>query len=488
MAHESTSSAAKGHDAVRPVPEHIPLRVWALCAILAIGGFVSMLTATVINVALPTIGREFGASLGATQWIVTVFLLGLAATIPLSGWAAQKLGVTRLWLISMAVFTVLSIVCALASSLEVLVCARLALGLAGGLLVPASQMMLGIIAGPQRMGRVMSVLGVPIVLAPALGVTIGSLLLSTFGVASLFWINVPLGLLGVAIGYKWLPRIEGKDAGRFDLVGFLLLAAGIPLFTWGISEFDHAGNQSVNPLSPYLGAATGMALLLIFVFHALRVKAPFLKVILFSRPVFTYASLIVFSAGFITFGAQMILPLYYLQVRGDSVETAGLMVLPQAIGIALALPLGGWLTDHFGGGRIVILGIILTILGTTALALAGPAETDMWLATVLVLRGFGLSMLSMPAYTAALAILERTDVPNAIPIMNVLNRIGGAVGTALLIVVFQFGGLDPSSDVQAALNGFGLAHWAMVGLLLLTLLPAYTLARAERLNRNQQSR
>lgn len=458
--------------------EPISMEIWGRSAILVAGGFASMFTATVINAALPAMSAEFARPLDQVQWVATAFLIGLAAAIPVSGWLAKRIGVTRLWFVSLALFIMLSAGCALAPSLDMLIVLRLMLGLTGGVLVPASQMLLGLIAGPGRMGRVMSVLGVPIALAPALGITFGGMLLAQFGWPSLFWINLPIGLLGLLAGWLWLPRIAAEAAGRFDILGFLLLALGLPLLSWGVSVLGHDASAA-GRLIAGAAAGAGLLLLLVFGFHAARRTEPLLKVALFAKPIFVMASLIVFAAGFITFGAQIVLPLYYLIVRGDSAEAAGLLMLPQALGIAAALPMGGWLTDRFGGGITVVIGIFLASTGTAALALVGTAQADWWLATMLVLRGFGLAMLSMPAYSAAFATVDKTDVPHAIPIINVIYRIGGALGTVLLIMMFQLGAGAVQPAPEAALAGFHLSHWIMAGLLLLTLPSALALYRRE---------
>lgn len=458
--------------------EPISLEIWGRSAILVAGGFASMFTATVINTALPAMSAEFARPLDEVQWVATAFLIGLAAAIPVSGWLAKRIGVTRLWFVSLVLFIILSAGCALAPSLDMLIVLRLMLGLTGGVLVPVSQMLLGLIAGPGRMGRVMSVLGVPIALAPALGITFGGMLLAQFGWPSLFWINLPIGLLGLVAGWLWLPRIAAEAAGRFDILGFLLLALGLPLLGWGVSVLGH-DSSAAGRLVAGAAAGAGLLLLLVFGFHAARRTEPLLKVALLAKPIFAMASLIVFAAGFITFGAQIVLPLYYLMVRGDSAEAAGLLMLPQALGIAAALPMGGWLTDRFGGGIAVVIGIFLASTGTAALALVGAAQADWWLATMLVLRGFGLAMLSMPAYSAAFATVDKTDVPHAIPIINVIYRIGGALGTVLLIMVFQLGDGAVQPAPEAALAGFHLSHWIMAGLLLLTLPSALALYRQE---------
>lgn len=283
-----------------PALERIPLFVWGRCAILVVGGFLSMLSATVVNVALPAMASAFDVPLANMQWVATAFLLGLGAAIPVSGWVAQRFGMTRLWLTMLALFTVLSVACALAPDFYVLVGLRLALGLAGGVLVPLSQMMLGSIAGPRRMGRVMSVLGVPILLAPALGVTVGSLLLTHLGWTALFCINLPIGLLGLAAGWAFLPRIEGGNAGRLDGFGLACLAFGLPAIAWGVSSIV-AGAVSNSPSLWILAA--GALLLLVFAVHAWRAERPILKIRFLSRPTFALAGLIVFSSGFVTFGA-----------------------------------------------------------------------------------------------------------------------------------------------------------------------------------------
>lgn len=200
--------------------EAIPLSLWGQCGILVLGSFASMLTATIASVGLPALEHQFHASIDVSQWIASAFLLGLGIAVPLSSWAAARFGVTNLWLGCLALFTIFSVACAVANSMGLLIGMRLALGLVGGLMVPAAQMQVGMLAGPKRVGRVMSILGVPIVVAPAVGVSLGGMLLSQYGWPSLFWINVPLCVVAGVAGLLWLPRIDKKAGSRFDIIGF----------------------------------------------------------------------------------------------------------------------------------------------------------------------------------------------------------------------------------------------------------------------------
>lgn len=257
-----------------------------------------------------------------------------------------------------------------------------------------------------------------------------------------------------------------------------MLATGLSLFALGVSELAHQREGTLEKAARLLGF--GAALLILFALYSRRTSMPILKIGLLSRSGIAHAALIVFAAGFITFGAQIVLPIYFLQVRHYDANLAGLLLLPQAVGIGIGLPISGFLTDRYGAGRVVTGGATVVALGTAALALIETPQSDWWFIIAISLRGVGISMLSTPGLTKAVSLVERDDVPNVIPIMNVMNRFGGAVGTALVFVVHKLGSEAIPDGPQAALARFHASHWAMVAFLLALLIPSLALVRLEK--------
>src|SRR3954469_6306734 len=210
---------------------------------VVLGAIMSVLSTTIVNVALETLAIKLHAPLDSVQWVVTGYMLSLAAVIPVSGWAAARFGARRLYVISLVLFTAGSALCGFAWSLESLIAARVLQGLAGGLLVPIGQIALVKAAGPRNMARVISAIGVPIILAPVFGPTLGGLLVEHVGWQWIFFINVPVGLVAAVAALRLLPRDAGEtDAGRLDAPGVALVATGLVAITYGLAESGAAGS------------------------------------------------------------------------------------------------------------------------------------------------------------------------------------------------------------------------------------------------------
>jgi EmrB/QacA subfamily drug resistance transporter len=235
-------------------------------------------------------------------------MLALAAVIPVSGWAAGRFGARRLWIVSVVLFTLGSALCGLAWSTGSLVALRVLQGLGGGMIMPVGQMVLTRAAGPARLGRVMSVIGLPMVLAPVFGPTLGGLIVDHLDWRWIFYVNVPVGAIGVAMGLRMLPRFEnGVTAGRLDRLGLALLGVGVPLVVYGLAEFgERGGLASPGVFGPL---AAGAALVAAFVVHALRADEPLLDVRLFSSRAFSSAAATTFALGAGLFGAMLLMPL-----------------------------------------------------------------------------------------------------------------------------------------------------------------------------------
>src|SRR5215203_4434153 len=208
---------------------------------VVLGAIMSVLSTTIVNVALQTLAVELDAPLDNVQWVVTGYMLSLAAVIPVSGWAAARFGARRLYILSLILFTAGSALCGFAWNLESLVAARVLQGLAGGLLVPIGQIALVKAAGPHNMARVMSAIGVPIILAPVFGPTLGGFLVEHVGWQSIFFVNVPVGIVAAIAAVRLLPRDELQSTQSLDLTGLLLVAAGLVGITYGLAESGTAG-------------------------------------------------------------------------------------------------------------------------------------------------------------------------------------------------------------------------------------------------------
>src|ERR671939_1781273 len=250
--------------------DRIEGHVWRISLVVVIGSMMSILDTTIVNVALATLGRELQASIAQIQWVVTGYMLALAAVIPVSGWAAERFGAKRMYLISVVLFTAGSMLCGISADVTELVIFRVIQGVGGGMILPLGQMMMAAAAGPKRMGRVMSIVAVPVMLAPILGPTIGGLILENASWRGIFFVNVPIGAIAVLSALRTLPPGEATARRALDFRGLALMVTGLPLLTYGLAEIGTTG--TFTSLKVILPCLAGLALIALFAVHALRVK------------------------------------------------------------------------------------------------------------------------------------------------------------------------------------------------------------------------
>ncbi|MFL5823572.1 MAG: DHA2 family efflux MFS transporter permease subunit [Solirubrobacteraceae bacterium] len=455
----------------------IESHVWLISSVVILGMAMSILDTTIVNVALATLGRELHSTISQIQWVVTGYMLALAAVIPLTGWAAERFGTRRMYLVSLVLFTAGSMLCGISTSTTELIIFRVVQGVGGGMLMPLGMMIMAGAAGPKRMGRVMSIVSMPMMLAPILGPTIGGLIVDNASWRWIFYVNVPIGVAAVIAGWKILPRVKMGDPRPLDYRGLILMALGLPLLTYGLAEVGITGSfTATRVIVPCLAGLVAIGL---FILHALRVRYPLLNLRLYKRPTFSSASAATFFLGAALFGGMILLPLYWQHVRHESVLDAGLLMAPQGLGMALVMPAAGRLTDQFGGGPLALIGVVVTTLATIPFGFIGAHSSIAGLSIAMLIRGMGIGMAFMPAMTAAFAALEKSELPDATPQLNVVQRVGGSLGTALLAVVLQRA-LVGSSSLGDVASAYGTAFWFSAGLTALAIIPCILLLRAER--------
>jgi EmrB/QacA subfamily drug resistance transporter len=463
-----------------------------LATVVVLGAIMTVLDATIVNVALPTLGREFGTSIATIQWVTTAYLLAFASVIPLTGWASQRLGAKELWLLSLALFTIGSLLAGLSWSIGALIAFRVVQGLGGGMIMPLGQTMLAQAAGPQRMGRVMSIIGVPLLLAPIIGPVIGGLLIDAVSWRWIFFVNLPVSAVAFLLAIKLLPRVPRRGEHKLDLLGAILLPAGIALSLWGLAELGQ--RAMLTAAAPLTALLLGLALVAGFVLHALRTSNPLLDVRLFRRRGFATAAPTNLTLGVALFGVALLLPLYFQLIRDRSPLETGLLLIPQGLGAAMAISIAGALTDKLGARRVVPVGIVLALAGTLAYTQIGVDSAYWYLAGALFLIGAGLGATITPSMAAAFQDLTHAEMPGATSAINVVQRVAASLGTALLAVTLQraiatnvsgfHGGIaqaaalarhDPQHAAPAIADAFGTTFWLASALTAAALIPALLL-------------
>jgi EmrB/QacA subfamily drug resistance transporter len=460
--------------------DRIEAHVWRIAGVVILGMIMSILDTTIVNVALRTLGHDLHSTIAQIQWVVTGYLLSLAAVIPITGWAARRYGAKRVYLSSLVLFTAGSALCAVASSTTSLVLFRVLQGVGGGMIMPVGQLIMAQVAGPKRMGRVMGIVAMPAMLAPILGPVLGGTILQSLHWSWIFLVNLPIGVIAFVLGWRMLPQTDSGQAGRLDVVGLGLLSTASTAIVYGLSQLGT--HSSLTAPSVVWPTAGGLVLVGVFCWHALRVERgggrALLDVRLYANRVFGAASLTTFGLGASLFGAMILVPYYYQEVRHESVIVTGLLVGPQGLGMLMVMSFTGRLSERFGGGRVALVGVSILCLGTIPLAFVGAGTSIVAISLVLVLRGVGIGFAFMPAMTAAFSALKPEQLSDATPQLNVLQRIGGAIGTAVLAVVLQrASGAGPS--IAKLAGAFDTAYWWSLGISVLALIPCLALVRAE---------
>jgi EmrB/QacA subfamily drug resistance transporter len=437
-------------------------RVWRIGVVTVLGTVMSVLDTTIVNVALDPLARALGDDLASISWVVTAYLLAIAAVSPIAGWASRRIGTRRLYLLSLVLFTLGSLACGLAWDTRSLVVARVLQGAAGALLMPVGQAIIMRAAGRENLGRVMGTLGVPTVLAPVVGPTLGGWLLETLSWRSIFLINLPIGVLAFVLGLRILPRDEGAPTYRLDWQGLVLGSLGLTLVTYGLSQVA-ADPAILRPgvVGPVL---VGIVLVAVFVRHALGREHPLLDLHLFRDRSYALASVGVFVNGATSLGALILLPLYLQGVRHESATTTGLLVAPTAIGVVLLMRRAGHLTDRYGGGRVATVGTVVVAVSTLPLAWITDDSSYWFITGVMFCRGLGTALAGMPLMAAALVRIQAAKGSDATAQLFVLQRVGGSLGTAQFVVVL------------ARTASFGTAYATAAALTALTLVPVLALA------------
>lgn len=436
--------------------------------VLVLGAFTTLLDTTIVNIALDHLHVVFGASVAETQWVSTSYLLAFVAVIPVSGWFSERVGARNAWMVAVSAFLVGSILCGLADSLPMLIAFRVLQGLGGGMVLPITISILTRAAGPGRIGRAMIAVALPAQLAPILGNALGGTILQSWSWHWLFYVNVPFCLAALVLGPRLIPAARGVRGHSFDVIGFVLLTPGIVAIAYGISQAPEDGGFGA--IGAWVPLLAGAVLLVAFAVHALRARRPaLLDVRLFGRRSFGLTSMITFASGFSVYAIMFLLPLYYQQVRGETVLTTGLLLIPQGLGtMAFFVVLRG-LVARLDPRLVVAGGVALSMLGTLPFALAGLHGGTAWLLAGQILQGIGFGATTFPVMTLALAGLSHSEAPRGSAAFSVVQRVGAPFGVAVIAVILQ-NLLDGASTPSTELAAYSHTFWWAIGLSAIPLL------------------
>ncbi len=431
--------------------------------------FMSILDTTIVNVALPTIGRDFKVSATAVDSISIAFLVSLAVFIPASGWLGDRFGGKRVLLTAVVLFTVASAACGAATSLGELVAFRVLQGAGGGMLAPVGMAMLFRVFPPAERVRASAILTVPTTLAPALGPVLGGLLVTDLSWRWVFYVNVPIGAAALIFGLIFLEEHPQDEPGRFDLPGFLLSGIGLGLLMYGVSEGPNLGWHRPEIIGTIVG---GVILLAVMVVVELRSAAPMVDLRLLGNRLFRESNGVMILASVAFLGTLYAISLYYQDGRGLSALGSGLSTFPEAFGVMGGAQLASrWLYPRLGPRRHISIGLVGTAASIGLLALLGP-QTSLWWPRLLMLTlGISMAQVFVPVQAAAFATITPAATGRASTMFNTTRQLGGAVGVALLTTVIVLVGPEHlvAGHLVANLTAYRVAFLAAAAVCLCAL-------------------
>jgi EmrB/QacA subfamily drug resistance transporter len=415
--------------------------------------FMNIMDITIVNVALPTIGRDFHIAPTAVDGVVIAYLVSLAVFIPASGWLGDRFGGKRVLLVAITVFTLGSALCGLAQNMTELVVFRVVQGAGGGMMAPVGMAMLYRVFPPAERVRAASIITLGTTLAPALGPVLGGFLVTNLSWRWVFYVNLPLGIAAVAFGALFLERTGAIDAGRFDLPGFVLGGAGLGLLMYGISV---GPLQSWSSPDVVATCVAGAALLCVFTVVELRTSKPMVDLRLLSGRLFRSTNGVMFLAAAAFLGTLYLIPLYFQDARGLSALQSGLSTFPEAIGVMIGAQFASRLIyprigprRHITGG---VIGLALTMVALTQVGLA----TNLWLVRGLMfVLGWMMAQVMVPNQAASFAMISPESMGRATTFFNTMRQVGSATGVAVLSTVLigvgsvQASGSHGSPDMTA---------------------------------------
>ncbi|MFF9351710.1 DHA2 family efflux MFS transporter permease subunit [Streptomyces sp. NPDC014734] len=449
-----------------------------LMGILIIGIIAVLLDTTIVNVAINTLRQELNVSVSTIQWVNTGYLLALGMVIPLTAWTVARFGAKRMWLFSLTLFLVGSVLSGMAWDINSLIGFRVLQGIGGGLMFPILQTLLLQAAGAQRVGRLMAVVGMPAVVVPILGPVAGGLIISNASWRWIFLINIPICLIGLVLAWRGLPESPGRSKSGLDVLGLVLLSPALAGMLYGLSQVGARGGFA--HASVIVPVAAGLILLAAFIRHALRSDEPVVDVRLFQLRSFTGSGVLLFISGLSLYGVMMLLPLYYQQVGGHSALKTGLLLVPQGVGSLLTRGPAGRLTDKLGPRPVVLVGMTLTVLGIAAYTQAAHSPNFVVLSASLVVLGAGLGAATVSVMTAAFQGLQPGQIPHASSATRILQQVGGSFGTAVLAVILQWQLSGHTQDAAGRAAAFGNTFWWVLGFAAVSVAPAMLLPHRAR--------
>jgi EmrB/QacA subfamily drug resistance transporter len=421
--------------AAEPEPQGRLAYKWKVLISVVFGIFMIILDSTVVNVALQTLRRDFGATLSEVQWVISVYVLALGIATPMSGFLADRFSIKRVYIFGLGLFVVGSLLCGLAPSLPLLIAARALQGFGGGLAQPLGPALLYRTFPPREQGTALGFFGIALVLSPALGPILGGLLVDADLWRWIFFINLPIGLLGIFLASRWLRRESSNARLRLDPLGLVTAVIGFGAVLYAASNAADLGWDSPTVITAFvIGGISLVAFAIVELFIA---REPLLDLRLFRLRNFTVGSLVGYVAVLALFGAEFMLPVYLQALRGLTALQTGVVLLALAIAAGITTPIAGRLYDKIGPRPLVTLGFSILLVNTWQLSHLGADTPISWIAFLLALRGLAVGLTIQTTFSTILASVPRDQLPRGSSLANSTRFVVQSIGVALLATILS---------------------------------------------------
>lgn len=460
--------------------EKLPKEIISIAWILVFGAIPPMLDTTIVNIAVNDITKMFLTNLAVAQWIVTGYTLALGIAVPFSGWLMKKYDGKKIFMGALGLFLAASLLCGLAWDMPSLIAFRVLQGFASGLMIPTLTALVVQIAGNENIGSLMSIVGIPIVFAPIIGPVIGGLILQYLSWHWLFFVNLPIGVIALLLMQWKLPKFEAIDkSAKMDWPGVLLLAQISTMFILGVTE----GREPDFRTTSILAFAVGVVSLIAYLVYAWKKNdQALIPLSLFKSKNFSASFVSLFLAGFATNGPMLLLPMFFQNVKGLSVIESALWLVPQGIGMLVARPLVGKLTDQFGARLVVLPSIVISLLGTLPFVYfdSGTLHWMIWM--VLFIRGIGIGGITVPVMSDSYVGLEKSLIPAASVATRITQNIGAAFGSAILATVVSGALSAKETTVTNMADAYHLGFLTSLIFMMISIIPSLFLTDKKRIH------
>lgn len=472
-------SSASKHAAPTGDPMSIKNILAPLVAII-VGMFMVILDGTAMNVAMPGLMEDFSSSMTLVQWTITGYALAQAAVIPLAGWMSDRFGAKQIFLFSIIMFTIGSGLCALASTAEQLIVFRVIQGLGGGMVAPIAMAFTFRLSPPGKQGAVMGMIGIPMLLAPALGPVVAGWLIEYVTWHWIFIINLPIGVIAVIVGLRTLPNIERKRVPALDFLGMLFAPLAFAMLAFGVSSAGGEGGAGSGWTSTetLTGLIVGGIALIIFIIVELNRKEPLLELRIFKSSNFTRGVVLQWIVQIALFGTLFLIPVFLQIAKGYSPFTTGLILLPQALSAGIFMPIGGKLLDRFGARPTVIAGLSIVTIAGFLLSQISSDTSLMTLMIPIAMLGAGMGLSMMPLNTHIMQAAPRELVSRVTSLTSAAQQVMtsfaiAGLSTILASRIDHYGATSPGPNVVYSAYGdtfFILASISIFGAIVALLL------------------